>query len=50
MNRKVAIIVVLLVLESKMVAKEQIEKEIREDSTIPWCKEIEKVAVLKIHG
>jgi len=47
MNQKVAIIVVRLVPESNKMADSQIEKEIHEDSTIPWAKEIEKVVVSK---
>ena len=46
---KIAIVVVRLVPEGDEVTDSQIEKEIREDSTIPWTKQIEKVVVSKIH-
>ena len=45
---KIAIIVVRLVPEGDEATDSQIEKEVREDSTIPWAKEIEKVVVSKL--
>ena len=44
---KVAFLVVRLVPESETVNNETIEKEIQQDSQIPWNKQIEKVTVLK---
>jgi len=50
MKTKKAVIVVLLVEESKEVPNEEIEKEIREELSrdlprIPWCKKVERVTV-----
>jgi len=44
---KIAFIVVRLVPESETVDNKTIEKEIQQDSQIPWNKQIEKVTVLK---
>jgi len=44
---KVAFLVVRLVPELKTVNNESIEKEIQQDSQIPWNKQVEKVTVLK---
>lgn len=38
---------VKLVPESKEKANEEIEKDVKEESTIPWSKEIVKVTVLE---
>jgi len=43
---KKALITVKLVPEASEVSKSQIEKEIREDSEISWCAQIEKVEVM----
>jgi|YelNatPaOPRAMG01_1025707.scaffolds.fasta_scaffold66536_3 hypothetical protein len=47
--KKKAIIEVELVPESMDVPNSQIEKEIREEASIPWVKEIRKVRVIE-HG
>ena len=43
---EIAIIAVRLVPEASDVSKSQIEKEIHEDSQIPWCAQIEKVEIM----
>ncbi|MEA2089196.1 MAG: hypothetical protein U9O89_00325 [Thermoproteota archaeon] len=43
---KRALISVKLVPEASETPNSQIEKEIREDSQIPWCAKIEKVEVM----
>jgi len=45
--KKKAVIEVELVSESVEVPNVQIEKEIRDDASIPWAKEIEKVTVIE---
>jgi hypothetical protein len=40
---KKAILIIELVDESSEKTKEQIEKEIRADSEIPWCAKIGKI-------
>lgn len=42
---KKALITVKLVPEASEVSDSQIEKEIRKDSQISWCAEIEKVEI-----
>ena len=44
---KIAFIVVRLVLESETIDNESIEEEINKGTTIPYCKQIEKVTVLE---
>lgn len=43
--RKKAIILIKLVPEASQVSKSQIEKEIKKEAQIPWCREIEKVSI-----
>lgn len=45
--KKKAVIEVELVPESADVPNSQIEKEIREEASIPWMKEIKKVAIVE---
>jgi len=45
--KKKAVIEVNLVPESAAVPNSQIEKEIRNEASIPWGKEIEKVTVIE---
>lgn len=50
MKTKKAVIVILLVEESKDVPNKEIEKEIREELSqglprIPWCRKVERVTV-----
>ncbi|MFQ6081499.1 MAG: hypothetical protein ACE5OW_07525 [Candidatus Bathyarchaeia archaeon] len=50
MKTKKAVIVILLVEESKEIPNKEIEKEIREELSkgwprIPWCKRVERVTV-----
>jgi hypothetical protein len=40
---KIIVITVKLVPEALQASNSQIEREIREDSQIPWCAKIEKV-------
>ena len=47
--QKRAIIVVNFVPESVEVPNTQIENEIRNGSSIPWAKEIERVTVIEHH-
>ena len=47
MTKKVLIIVSLLAEASKSTIT-QIEKRIRNDASIPWCKNIEKVTIQDI--
>jgi len=42
---KKAIITISLVPEAQKVENKTIQKEIIEESQIPWCKEIEKVEI-----
>ena len=44
---KKAIIIVKLVQECCEATAEQIEKEIREDSIIPWVMEVDKVTLIE---
>lgn len=44
---KIAFIVVKLVEESRENANEEIEKEIYEESTIPWSERVEGVMVVE---
>jgi len=43
--QKKAIIIIKLVPEASQVSKGQIEKEIKSEAQIPWCRKIEKVSV-----
>jgi hypothetical protein len=45
--KKKAIIEVELVPESAHVPNSQIEKELREEASIPWMKKIKKVAIVE---
>lgn len=47
--QKKAIIVVNLIPESVEVPDTQIENEIKNGSSIPWAKEIERVTVIEHH-
>jgi hypothetical protein len=44
---KEATIVIHLVEESHEAANEEIEKDIRREAKIPWCKNIKKVTVVE---
>jgi len=45
--KKKAVIEVELVPESVEAPNAKIEKEIRDDASIPWAKEIEKVTIIE---
>ena len=47
---KVCTITIRLVPEAKDKTNEEIEKEILEESSIPWCKEIEKVSIKEVEN
>jgi len=42
---KKATIIISLVPEASEVANEEVEKEIRKEAQIPWCREIERVSI-----
>ena len=48
--RKRAIIIISLVPEAREEKDEEIEKQIREDSFIPFCAEIEKVTIEEVEN
>ena len=48
--QKKAIITIKLVPEASQVSNSQIEKEIKKEAQIPWCKEIEKVSIEELRG
>lgn len=47
MKRKLLIIAAWLVREAEEVSNEEIEKEVLQESRIPWVDRIEKVTVLE---